>query len=327
MSSPPSPGTRRPAATASSRWPPAAYATAWPNGCTATSCIGASRWKSARMGSPSRSTSSSSTARGCPRSPTISRTRCGIRSSGPSASRSWKSTSTSRVSTSAGAAAADIPSLTGAATMPITECDGRLFKEALLGSLAWLTVNRDEVDALNVFPVPDGDTGTNMLLTLQSAVEDIRDVDDADLSRTAKRASHGALMGARGNSGVILSQIFRGFAKHVQGKQQLAPAELADALEEAANAAYRAVIKPTEGTILTVAREIGKAAKAAAAENNATINSVIRAAVRAAKAATDNTPTQLAILREAGVVDAGGYGLQVILEGFLRTVEASDADQ
>src|SRR3982074_1813826 len=118
--------------------------------------------------------------------------------------------STSRGSTSVGAVRAEIPSLTGAATMPITECDGRLFKEALLGSLAWLTVNRDEVDALNVFPVPDGDTGTNMLLTLQSAVEDIRDLDDADLSRTARRAAHGALMGARGNSGVILSQILRG---------------------------------------------------------------------------------------------------------------------
>src|SRR5260370_39707723 len=96
--------------------------------------------------------------------------------------------------------------------MPITECDGRLFKEALLGSLAWLTLNRDEVDALNVFPVPDGDTGTNMLLTLQSAVEDVGDLDDADLSRTAKRAAHGALMGARGHSGVILSQTLRGFS-------------------------------------------------------------------------------------------------------------------
>src|SRR5207244_2140483 len=95
------------------------------------------------------------------------------------------------LSTAAGVAAAESPSLTGAATMPITECDGRLFREALLGSLAWLTVNRDEVDSLNVFPVPHGDTGTNMLLTLQSAVEDIRDVDDADLSRTARRASHG----------------------------------------------------------------------------------------------------------------------------------------
>ncbi len=205
--------------------------------------------------------------------------------------------------------------------------DGQLFKQALLGSLSWLTSNQEEVNRLNVFPVPDGDTGTNMLLTLQSAVEDIRESEAREISKIAALAAHGSLMGARGNSGVILSQIFRGFAKHVQGKQQLTPAELADALEEAANAAYRAVIKPTEGTILTVAREIGKAAKAAAAENNATVNSVIRAAVRAAKAATDNTPTQLAILREAGVVDAGGYGLQVILEGFLRTVEASEAEQ
>src|SRR2546421_3991414 len=253
MSSPPSPGTRRPAATASSRWPPAAYATAWPNGCTATSCIGASRWKSARMGSPSRSTSSSSTARGCPRSPTISPTRSAIRSSGPSASRSWKSTSTSRVSTSVGAAAADIPSLTGAAIMPITECDGRLFKEALLGSLAWLTVNRDEVDALNVFPVPDGDTGTNMLLTLQSAVEEIRDVDDADLSRTAKRASHGALMGARGNSGVILSQILRGFCVGIGSKPSVDARGLAHAFREADGVAYRAGIQAAEGTTRTLA--------------------------------------------------------------------------
>src|SRR5713226_7772201 len=117
----------------------------------------------------------------------------------------------SRGSTSA-ADLAETPALTGVPTMPITECDGRLFKEALLGSLAWLTLNRDEVDALNVFPVPDGDTGTNMLLTLQAAVDDLRDQDDPDLSRVAKRASHGALMGARGNSGVILSQIFRGFS-------------------------------------------------------------------------------------------------------------------
>src|SRR3979411_155189 len=125
--------------------------------------------------------------------------RCAPRAGAPSGSRWWKSTSTSRGSTSAGAAATDIQSLTGAATMPILECDGRLFKKSLLGSRARLTVNRDEVDALNVFPVPDGDTGTNMLLTLQSAIDDIRDVDDADLSRTARRAARGALMGARGN--------------------------------------------------------------------------------------------------------------------------------
>ena len=203
--------------------------------------------------------------------------------------------------------------------------DGPLFKRALLGSLSWLTVNQEEVNRLNVFPVPDGDTGTNMLLTLQSAVEDIRESDAAEVSKIAALAAHGSLMGARGNSGVILSQIFRGFAKHVQGKPSLAPQELADALEEAANAAYRAVIKPTEGTILTVAREAGRAAQNAAQQPDASVNSVIRAASRAAKAAVDKTPTQLAILREAGVVDAGGYGLQVILEGFLKTVEESEA--
>ena len=203
--------------------------------------------------------------------------------------------------------------------------DGQLFKRSLLGSLSWLTANQEEVNRLNVFPVPDGDTGTNMLLTLQSAVEDIRESDAKEISKIAALAAHGSLMGARGNSGVILSQIFRGFAKHVQGKTELTPAELADALEEAANAAYRAVIKPTEGTILTVAREAGKAAKAAAADSRATVNTVIGAASRAAKTATDLTPTQLPILREAGVVDAGGFGLQVILEGFLKTVEESEA--
>lgn len=199
--------------------------------------------------------------------------------------------------------------------------DGVLFKHALLGSLSWLSANQEEVNRLNVFPVPDGDTGTNMLLTLQSAVDDIRNSEAVEVSRIAALAAHGSLMGARGNSGVILSQIFRGFAKHVQGKSRLTPVELADALEEAANAAYRAVIKPTEGTILTVAREAGRAARTAAAEPEATVNSVISAASRAAKAATDATPSQLAILREAGVVDAGGFGLQLILEGFLKSVE------
>jgi DAK2 domain fusion protein YloV len=211
-------------------------------------------------------------------------------------------------------------------TQPPSSVDGPLFKRSLLGSLSWLSANQEEVNRLNVFPVPDGDTGTNMLLTLQSAVEDIRESEAAEVSKIAALAAHGSLMGARGNSGVILSQIFRGFAKHVQGKIALTPAELADALEEAANAAYRAVIKPTEGTILTVAREAGRAAKTAAQAPDATVNSVVRAASRAAKTATDNTPSQLAILREAGVVDAGGFGLQVILEGFLKTVEESEAE-
>ena len=203
--------------------------------------------------------------------------------------------------------------------------DGPLFKRALLGSLVWFSANHEEVNRLNVFPVPDGDTGTNMLLTLQSAVEDIRESDAAEVSKIAKLASHGSLMGARGNSGVILSQIFRGFARAVEGKSVLTPAELAVAFEEAANAAYRAVNKPTEGTILTVAREAGRAAAAAAGAPDATVPQVISAAAAGARAAVLKTPSQLQILRDAGVVDAGGFGLQIILEGMLKTFEDGDS--
>jgi fatty acid kinase len=187
----------------------------------------------------------------------------------------------------------------------------------LLGSLAWLTLNRDEVDALNVFPVPDGDTGTNMLLTLQSAVEDIRLLDEADLSAMAKRAAHGALMGARGNSGVILSQIFRGFATGVGQQRAVDAAGLAAAFTEGAAVASRAVIKPTEGTMLTVAREAAAGAAAAAA-GTADLTEVVRAACEAATSAVERTPDQLPILKQAGVVDSGGYGLQIILDGFLK---------
>ena len=206
----------------------------------------------------------------------------------------------------------------------VTGVDGPVFKRALLGSLSWLSNNHEEVNRLNVFPVPDGDTGTNMLLTLQSAVEDIKESDAAEVSKIAKLASHGSLMGARGNSGVILSQIFRGFARAVEGKTSLTPAELASALEEAANAAYRAVNKPTEGTILTVAREAGRSAAAAASNPDASVVKVIAAAAAGARAAVLKTPSQLQILREAGVVDAGGFGLQLILEGMLKTVEETE---
>ncbi|HEV2475514.1 MAG TPA: DAK2 domain-containing protein [Candidatus Dormibacteraeota bacterium] len=206
-----------------------------------------------------------------------------------------------------------------------TGVDGPLFKRALLGSLSWLAANHEEVNRLNVFPVPDGDTGTNMLLTLQSAVEDVRESNAAEVSKIAKLASHGSLMGARGNSGVILSQIFRGFARAVEGKTSLTPSELAAALEEAANAAYRAVNKPTEGTILTVAREAGRAAATAASGPDATVPRVIAAAAAGARAAVLKTPSQLQILRDAGVVDAGGFGLELILEGMLKTVEESDS--
>jgi len=205
-----------------------------------------------------------------------------------------------------------------------TGVDGPTFKRALLGSLSWLAANHEEVNRLNVFPVPDGDTGTNMLLTLQSAVEDVKESNAAEVSKIAKLASHGSLMGARGNSGVILSQIFRGFARAVEGKSSLTPAELAVAFEEAANAAYRAVNKPTEGTILTVAREAGRAAATAAATPDASITRVIAAAAAGARAAVLKTPAQLQILRDAGVVDAGGFGLQLILDGMLKTVEETE---
>src|SRR6267378_8426797 len=202
--------------------------------------------------------------------------------------------------------------------------DGPLFKQALLGSLVWLSANHEEANRLNVFPVPDGDTGTNMLLTLQSAVEDIKDSNAAEVSKIAKLASHGSLMGARGNSGVILSQIFRGFARAVEGKGSLTPQELAGAFEEAANAAYRAVNKPTEGTILTVAREAGRAAATAASSPDANVPRVIAAAAAGARSAVLKTPSQLPILRDAGVVDAGGFGLQLILEGMLKSVEETE---
>ena len=179
---------------------------------------------------------------------------------------------------------------------------------------------------MNVFPVPDGDTGTNMLLTLQSAVEDIRDSQVIEVSKVARIAAHGSLMGARGNSGVILSQIFRGFASAVQDKAELTPQELADAFDEAANAAYRAVHKPTEGTILTVARQAGRSAITAAQQSGASSLSVIKAAAAGARTAVERTPTQLKILREAGVVDAGGYGLQIMLEGMLRSVEGIEEE-
>ena len=210
------------------------------------------------------------------------------------------------------------------AALKATGVDGQLFKRALLGSLSWLAANHEEVNRLNVFPVPDGDTGTNMLLTLQSAVEDVKESNAAEVSKIAKLASHGSLMGARGNSGVILSQIFRGFARAVEGKSSLTPAELAAAFEEAANAAYRAVNKPTEGTILTVAREAGRAATTAATNPDATVPRVIAAAAAGARSAVLKTPTQLQILRDAGVVDAGGFGLQLILEGMLKSVEESE---
>jgi uncharacterized protein len=205
----------------------------------------------------------------------------------------------------------------------ITRVDGVLLKRSLYGSTAWLTANRERINQLNVFPVPDGDTGTNMLLTMESAIDEIAKEDSSDLSLVAGRVAHGALMGARGNSGVILSQILRGFSQGVGDATSIDTRQLARAFAEATSVAYRGVTKPTEGTILTVARRVSEAA-VAKAQHTDDIAELIQVVVSAAQRAVDETPSQLAVLREAGVVDAGGYGLMVILEGFLKTVKGQE---
>jgi DAK2 domain fusion protein YloV len=184
----------------------------------------------------------------------------------------------------------------------------------------WLERNAPAIDALNVFPVPDGDTGTNMLLTLRAAVAEARSAHSRSISEAAAVLAHGALMGARGNSGVILSQFLQGLAADLRGRQSATPEELAQALVAGSAAAYRALSRPVEGTILTVARAAGKAALEAAGSGLDVADSM-KAAAAAAAQAVARTPEQMETLREAGVVDAGGEGFRVMLEGaaaFLR---------
>ena len=196
------------------------------------------------------------------------------------------------------------------------------------------------LNRLNVYPVPDGDTGTNMARTLDAVVEEMDAADPDDLAATCDAISHGSLMGARGNSGVILSQILRGFASTMKDtlKEQADRSEVkhdgpkfAEALTAAAAGAYQAVLKPIEGTILTVARESAEAAKLEA-DAGGSLAEVVRAAREAGKRALDNTPEQLPVLKEAGVVDAGGAGFLLLLDSALHVVagdalpEASDDD-
>jgi hypothetical protein len=184
----------------------------------------------------------------------------------------------------------------------------------------YLEQNRAEVDALNVFPVPDGDTGTNMSLTVRSAVKHMSGVKSDQLSEVAEAVSFGSLMGARGNSGVILSQIFRGLARGMSGKDRVSPTELAWACQEAVDTAYKAVMKPVEGTILTVAREYAKAA-IHAARAGADCLTVLREALNQAERVLERTPEMLPVLKQAGVVDAGGKGFCVLMSGALRALE------
>jgi DAK2 domain fusion protein YloV len=195
-------------------------------------------------------------------------------------------------------------------------CDGAGLVGAFRAAVANLETHVDEINALNVFPVPDGDTGSNMLATVRVALEEAELVAGQAAGRVAAALSFGALMGARGNSGVITSQICRGIAEGLAGKRRFNGLDLAHALSRGAELAYAAVGKPVEGTILTVIREAAAAAKAAA-EHDDDIETVLGATVNAAEASVARTPSLLPILREAGVVDSGGQGLYRLFQGAL----------
>ncbi|MBV9526269.1 MAG: DAK2 domain-containing protein [Candidatus Dormibacteraeota bacterium] len=219
------------------------------------------------------------------------------------------------------------PAPTGLSVLrpPLREADGGQVMAGLRNALAWLEANQQEINDLNVFPVPDGDTGSNMYLTLRSAVEEAQHAPVPEaVDSVMAAAAHGSLMGARGNSGVILSQILRGLAQGVTGWRTIDASGIARALAEAQAVAYRAVMKPTEGTILTVVREAATAAADAVEEETEDIRLLLERVVREAHASVERTMDQLAVLREAGVVDAGGFGLAVILEGFSRSISESE---
>ena len=194
-------------------------------------------------------------------------------------------------------------------------CDGEGLLGAFRAAAAGLEASVDEVNALNVFPVPDGDTGSNMMATVRAALAEAEALGPTvSAERVAAAAAFGALMGARGNSGVITSQILRGLAEGLAGKNRFNALDLANALDQGTKAAYGAVAKPVEGTILTVIRE-ASAAAVASAEGGQSLDAVMGATVDAAHKAVAKTPTLLAVLREAGVVDSGGQGLFRLLEG------------
>ena len=203
--------------------------------------------------------------------------------------------------------------------MKQTDClGGQDLRDMFAAATGWLEKSAPDIDALNVFPVPDGDCGTNMLLTMRSCVEEAYRAPDHSASAVSQAMARGALMGARGNSGVILSQIWRGLAQGLAEKESFNYSDLANALLQASVMAYKGLSNPVEGTILTVIREAASAAETQAAIGSNDCISILEAVVSAAGESVANTPTLLAVLREAGVVDAGGQGLYTLLEGALR---------
>lgn len=205
--------------------------------------------------------------------------------------------------------------------------DCSLFREMLFKGAALLEKNKQTVDAMNVFPVPDGDTGTNMSMTMQRAVSEIKQLNPDTIGGIASALATGALKGARGNSGVILSQIFRGFSKALKGVTDVIDAEmLANALKTGTTAAYKAVMKPKEGTILTVARQIAESVEKAAA-GGANVYGLIDIMLESGETALKKTPEMLSVLKEAGVVDAGGLGLLLIYRGFKMAIDGEELDE
>lgn len=207
-----------------------------------------------------------------------------------------------------------------------SEINGQEFTALIGASLTWLRTNQEAVNALNVFPVPDGDTGTNMVLTLQAAFDELQTTQNKDhVGDLAERLAHGALMGARGNSGVILSQIWRGFSKGIADVDNLNGTALVAGFQQARDTAYKGVVRPVEGTILTVSKDCAIAAEKAFNENPDP-RSILEQVLKAARESVDRTPELLDVLREAGVVDAGGKGLMHIIEGMVRYLHNEPLD-
>lgn len=204
--------------------------------------------------------------------------------------------------------------------------DGKMFRQMIITGATVLHNNHPEIDALNVFPVPDGDTGTNMSLTFTSGATEVERLQSERVDEIAKTLSKGLLMGARGNSGVILSQIFRGVSKSLKGKETANANDLADAFMQGSKVAYKAVMKPTEGTILTVIRESAEAAKAYVTEDME-IEDYFSYFVKAANESLDRTPELLPVLKEVGVVDSGGAGLLLVLTGFMSALAGEEIER
>ncbi|MCE0739078.1 MULTISPECIES: DAK2 domain-containing protein [Bacillus] len=210
--------------------------------------------------------------------------------------------------------------------MSIRTLDGRTFAEMILAGAQNLSQNASAVDALNVFPVPDGDTGTNMNLSMTSGAREVEQMDTDDIGKVGSALSKGLLMGARGNSGVILSQLFRGFSKSIETKKEINALEFAQALQAGVDMAYKAVMKPVEGTILTVAKDAAKKA-VALAEKETDITALMTAVTGEAEASLNRTPELLPVLKEVGVVDSGGKGLLCVYEGFLASLKGEIVPQ